>query len=258
MSFGVIVAVLMLIAITVYLIVFVIYPGGGNDDVLSTLTPLSEKKDIVMPDVTHKTLLANNGGTVMGMFNFMNGDRTANYTNNYIPFLQIANNWFLEVSNAPNDKQHTSARLRVRTNAQGSGTKDEMIELPPIPKQKWIFIAVLRDGRRFDVIYNNKIVASQRLEQYPVVISSPVSIGNKGLDGAVIHVIINGTRLSPDDIERTRLTIVDTNKVVLEANPFNTSLPMISLLAECPPGLPCKPVTQPPVNQILKWSTPFA
>jgi hypothetical protein len=220
------------------LIVFVIYPGGGNNDVLSTLTPLSEKKDIVMPDVTQKTLLGNNGGTIMGMFNFMNGDRTANYTNNYTPFLQIANNWFLEVSNSPNDKQHASTRLRVRTNAQGSSTKDEMIELPPIPKQKWIFIAVLRDGRRFDVIYDDKIVASQRLQQYPVVISSPVSIGNKGLDGAAIHVIINGTRLSPIDIERTRLTLVDTNKLVLEDNPFNVSLPTISLLAECPSGLP--------------------
>ena len=258
MSFRVIAAVLILIAITVYLIVFVIYPGGGNNDVLPALTPLSEKKDIVMPDVTQKTLLGNNGGTIMGMFNFMNGDRTANYTNNYIPFLQIANNWYLEISNAPNDKQHTSARLRVRTAAQGSATHDEMIELPPIPKQKWIFIAVMRDGRRFDVIYDNKIVASQRLKQYPVVISSPVSIGNKGLDGAAIHIITNGTRLSPADIERTHLTLVDTNKLVLESNPINLSLPMISLFAECPSGLPCNPVTRPPVNQSLTWSTPYA
>jgi hypothetical protein len=258
MSFGVIAAVLLVIVITVYLIVFVIYPGGGNNDVLSTLTPLSEKKDIVMPDVTQKTFLGNNGGTIMGMFNFMNGDRTANYTNNYTPFLQIANNWYLEVSNAPNDKQTTSARLRVRTAAQGTTTTDEIIELPPIPKQKWIFIAVLRDGRRFDVIYDSKIVASQRLEKYPVVVSSPVSIGNKGLDGAAIHVIINGTRLSPTDIERTHLSLVDTNKIVLEGNPINTSLPMISLLAECPSGLPCNPMTHPPANQILTWSTPYA
>ena len=258
MSFGVITAVLILIIVTIYLVVFVIYPGGGNNDVLSTLTPLSVKKDIVMPDVTQKTLLANNGGTIMGMFNFMNGDRTAKYSNNYTPFLQIDNNWYLEVSNAPNDKQHSVARLRVRTHAQGSSTKDEIINLPSIPKQKWIFIAVLRDGRRFDVIYDNKIVASHRLEQYPVVISSPVSIGNKGLDGAVIHVIMNDTRLSPIDIERTRLTLVDTNKIVLEDNPINISLPTISLLAECPSGLPCNPVTQPPVNQILKWSTPYA
>uniref|UniRef100_A0A6C0KUF8 Lectin/glucanase superfamily protein n=1 Tax=viral metagenome TaxID=1070528 RepID=A0A6C0KUF8_9ZZZZ len=258
MSFGVIAVVLILIVVTIYLVVFVIYPGGGKNDVLPTLTPLSSKKDIVMPDVTQKTLLGNNGCTVMGMFNFRNGDRTAKYGNNYIPFLQIANNWYLEVSNAPNDKQNTSARLRVRTNGQGTSTHDEMIELPPIPKQKWIFIAILRDGRRFDVIYDNKIVASHRLEHYPVVISSPVSVGNTGLDGAVIHVVINGVRMTPTDIERTRLTFVDTNQLVLEDNTFNASLPTISLLAQCPPGLPCKPITQPPVNQILKWSTPYA
>lgn len=258
MSFGVIAAVLILIAITVYLIVFVIYPGGGNNDVLSTLTPLSEKKDIVMPDMTQKTFLGNNGGTIMGMFNFMNGDRTAKYSDNYTPFLEITNNWYLEVSNAPNNKQTTSARLRVRTQLQGGIVQDEIIELPPIPKQKWIFIAVMRDGRRFDVIYDNKIVASQRLEKYPVVISSPVSIGNKGLDGAAIHIIINGTRLTPVDIERTRISLIDTNKLVLEGNPINLSLPMISLLAECPSGLPCNPVTRPPANQILKWTTPYA
>jgi hypothetical protein len=192
------------------------------------------------------------------MFNFMNGDRTSKYNDNYTPFLQIANNWYLEVSNAPNDKQTTSARLRVRTAAQGATTKDEMIELPSIPKQKWIFIAVLRDGRRFDVIYDNKIVASQRLEQYPVVVSSPVSIGNKGLDGTAIHIITNSTRLSPTDIEDVRLSIVDTNKLVIEGNPFNITLPMISLLAECPSGLPCNPVTKPPANQGFKWNTPYA
>jgi len=258
MSFGIIAVVLILIVVTAYLVAFVIYPGGGNNDVLYSLTSLSEKKEIVMPNVAQKMLLGTNGATVMGMFNFKSGDRTVKYGNNYIPFLQIANNWYLEVSNASNDKQQAAARLRVRTNAQGTSTQDEVIDLPPIPKQKWVFIAVLRDGRRFDVIYDSKIVASYRLEHYPVVISSPLSVGNKGLDGAAIHVIINNIRMTPTDIERTRLTLVDTNQLVLEDNTFNVSLPSISLLAQCPPGLPCKPVTQPPVNQSLKWSTPYA
>jgi len=258
MSFGVIAVILILIAITVYLVVYVIYPSGGSNDVLPTLTPLSDKKDIVMPDVTQKTLLGNNGGTIMGMFQLLSGDRTSKYSNNYTPILQVANNWYLEVANAPDPKQHSSARLRVRTNGQGTSTQDEMIDLPPLPKQKWVFIAILRDGRRFDVIYDDKIVASQRLEHYPVVISSPVSIGGTGLDGAAIHVIINNTRMSPMDIERTRRTLVDTKQLVLEADPLHTGLPAVSLFAQCPPGLPCNTVTQPPVNQMLQWSTPYA
>jgi len=258
MSFGVIAAILILIVATVYLVLYVIYPGASSNDVLSTMTPLNAKKDIVMPDVTQNTLLGTNGGTVMGFFKFQNGDRTANYSNNYTSFLQIVNNWYMEISNAPNDKQHSAARLRVKTKHLGDPTQDEIIELPPIPKQKWVFIAVLREGRRFDVIYDNKIVASQRLESYPAVVTSPVSIGNKGLDGSVIHVIINGTRMAPTDIERTRLRLVDTNDTVPEDNSINMSLPNISFLTQCPSGLPCNPVTKPPTNQLFKWNTPYA
>lgn len=258
MSFGVIAVVLALIVITIYIVVYVIYPGRADYEAVSSLTPLSDKMDVVMPDMTQKYMLGNNGCTIMGMFNFMNGDRTANYTNNFIPFLQISNNWYLEISNAPNDKTQGSARLRVRTKGQGSNVGDEIISLPPIPKQKWIFIAVLRDGRRFDVIYDNKIVASERLQYYPVVISSPVSVGSKGLDGAVIHVMINNTRMSPTDIERKRMTLIDTNKMVIDVSTFKKSFPSISLLAQCPPGMPCNTVTQPPINQKFNWSTPYA
>lgn len=237
---------------------YVIYPSAGKNEVLSTMTPLNAKKDIVMPDVTQTTLLGTNGSTVMGLFKLMNGDRTINYNNNYTPFLQIANNWYMEISNAPNDKQHSAARLRIKTKQLGQTTQDEIIELPPIPKQKWVFIAVLREGRRFDVMYDSKIVASQRLEAYPAIVSSPVSIGNKGLDGSVIHVIINGVRMAPSDIERIRLSLVDTNNTVPEDNTINMSLPNISFLTQCPSGLPCNPVTAPPNNQFYQWNTPYA
>ena len=258
MSFGVIAVVLILLVLTAYLVIYVIYPGGGTNDVLPVMTPLNQKADIVMPDVTQKTLLSTNGCTVMGMFKLMSGDRTGSYTNSYTSFLQINNNWYLETSNAPNDKQHSAARLRIKTNHMGSSQQDEMIELPSIPKQKWIFIAVLREGRRFDVIYNNKIVASQRLESYPAVVSSSLSVGNNGLDGSAVHVIISGTRMAPTDVERTRLTLVDTNNNVPLDNPIQASLPAISLFTECPSGLPCNPVTRPPINQALQWSTPYA
>jgi hypothetical protein len=163
----------------------------------------------------------------------------------------VENNWYLEI--APGE----AARLRVQTNDSGT-LQQETIELPQIPKQKWIFIAILRDGRRFDVIYDNKIVASQRLEFYPVVISSPLAIGNKGLDGSVIHVMVNGSRLSPTQVERERVTRVDTNNTVLEANQMDLTLPGLKLFAQCPPGLPCDTITKPPSNNLLQWSTPYA
>jgi len=246
-----------LLLITLYIIFYVIYPGSGNNDVLATMTPLNVKKDVLMADVTQRTLLGGAGSTVMGFFYLKGGDRTPKFADSFIPLIQIENNWYLEISPTPSGKDHSTARLRVQTNDSGT-FKHEIIELPNIPKQKWIFIAILRDGRRFDIIYDNKIVASQRLEYYPVVISSPLSVGNKSLDGSVIHIMVNGTRLTPIEVERERVSHVDTNNTVLEANTIDVSLPGLKLFAQCPPGLPCDPITKPPNNNLLMWKSPYA
>jgi len=257
MSIALIIFGVILLLITYYIIVYVIYPGSGNNDILTTMTPLDTKKDILMSDVTQTTLLGGAGSTVMGYFNLKGGDRTVKYQDGYTPLIQVENNWYLEISPSPIGKDDSAARLRVQTN-DGGTLKHEIIELPQIPKQKWVFIAILRDGRRFDVIYDNKIVASQRLEYYPVVISSPLSIGNKGLNGSVIHVIINGSRLTPNAVERERVAHVDTNNTVLESNSIDISFPGLKLFAQCPPGLPCDPITKPPNNNLIQWKTPYA
>ena len=246
-----------LVIVTIYLIFYVIYPPPKNEDLLPKMAPLNEKKDVGLPDVVQKTLLGSNGCTVMGYFILKDGDRTTKMSQPYLPLMQIANNWYLEISPAPAGKDRTSARLRIQTNKSGT-LKDEIVDLPPISKQKWTFIAVLREGRRFDIIYDNRIVASHRLEHYPVVITSPLSVGSPGLNGSVIHVIINGKRLSPNEVESERVSHVDTNNMILEANPINLSLPKFEWLAACPPGLPCDPVTKPPKNNLVEWNSPYA
>lgn len=244
-----------LILVTFYIIVYVIYPGSGSNDVLHKMTPLNSKKAILNSDKVQSIILGGSGSTVMGFFYLNSGDRTSKYTNSYTQLIQVDNNWYLEI--APSPKNNNAARLRVQTNDAGI-LKEEIIELPQIPKQKWMFIAILRDGRRFDIIYNNEIVASQRLEYYPVVISSPLTVGNSGLDGSVIHVIVNNTRLTPVEVERERIAHVDTNNTVLEADTVDISFPGVKLFAQCPPGLPCDPITKAPSNNLLQWNTPYA
>lgn len=247
----------LLILITLYIIVYIIYPGSGNNNVLSKMTPLNIKKDIVTSDIVQSTLLGTSGSTVMGFFYLLDGDKTPKYMNGFTPIIQVDNNWFLEIAQSPTGKTDSTAQLRVQTNDSGQ-ISQEIIQLPPIPKQKWMFIAVLRDGRRYDVIYNNQIVASQILEFYPVVISSPLSIGNTGLNGSVIHVMINRKRLTPNAVERERVSRVDTNGTVLEADTIAISFPGLNLFAKCPPGLPCDPVTRPPNSNLMQWKTPYA
>jgi len=248
---------IVLLLITVYIVVYVIYPGSNNNEVLDKMTPLNAKKVILMSDITQTKLLATSGSSVMGFFYLIDGDKTTKATNDFKSIMEIDNNWYLEIAPAPSGTNKISARLRVKT-SNGASLNQEVIELPPIPKQKWMFIAILRDGRRFDIIYNNEIVASQILQYYPVVISSSLSIGNTGLNGSVIHVIVNDKRLTPSQVERERLVHVNTNNMVLEADSVSISLPGLNLFGRCPPGLPCDSITKPPSNNLLQWKTPYA
>jgi len=235
---------------------FYIYKNtrSKTNDVLPILTPLNVKKDIVTADVVQNTLLGSSGSTVMGFFNIQDGNRTITLGNDYIPLLFVDNNWWFEIAHTPSS---TSSRLRVQTNYAGQMIT-ELVELPSIPKQKWLFVAILREGRRFDVIYDNRIVASKLLDNYPVIISSPLSIGNTKLVGKTNHIIINETRLTPNEVERQRAVYVNTNNEVLEDNPIINALPTIKLVAECPSGLPCNNITSPPKNKMFEWSTPYA
>jgi len=242
--------------ITGYLVIYVIYPGSGNTDTLKQIIPLSKKQTLVTADDVQAKLLGNSGCTVMGFFKVIGGDRTSKSDNPFTPILYIENNWYFEIAHAPSGKDHASAQLRVKTSGGTIGS--EMIELPPMLKQKWVCVTILREGRRFDILYDNKIVASQRLENYPVMVSSPLMVGNDAVKGSVVHVIINNTRLSPNDVERERLTHVDTNNVVLEENAIDFSLPVIKLTGQCIPGLPCDPITKPPNNNLFQWKSPYA
>jgi len=254
---GEVIGGIIVIIATIYIIAYYIYPAS-NVDIVTTMLPLNKKKDILVSDTTQTAILGSSGSSVMGFFKLNDGDRTQKFTNTYTPLIQVENNWYLEILPASKGKDNPSARLRVITN-DGGKPGPEYIELPSIPKQKWVFIAILRDGRRFDIIYDNRIVASQRLENYPVIYTSPLSVGNEGLDGSVIHVIVRASRLTPTQVERERVSHVDTNNRVLESNLTNFNIaPNINLSAQCPSGLPCSPVTQPPSNNLFKWSTPYA
>jgi len=244
------------LACIIYVIYWIVYRPAGPQDVLPSLTSLSTKTDVMLPDVTQKTVLGPSGSSVMGFFYLKGGDRTAHHGQRYLPLIQVENNWCLESMVGSHEKNHRTTRLRVKT-TQGS-VKEEIIELPPIPMQKWVFLAVLREGRRFDVIYDSRIVASQRLVNYPVIISSPLSVGQKGLGGSVIHVVVQGQRMAPHDVEKIHLRYVDSNHNILETNSIDMSLPFPTLSAQCPPGLPCRALTSPPKNGMNQWSTPYA
>lgn len=243
------------IILLIYLIYYFVFSSKGEQLLIRDITPLNSKKDVLYSDQAKQMLLASSGSTVMAFFKLNGGDRTIKYQGSFNPILQVENNWYLEIAPAPSNK-NTAARLLIKT-SEGN----ETIDLPTIPQQKWVFIAILREGRRFDIIYDNQIVASQRLKNYPVVINSPLSIGNSAVDGSIVNLTVINSRLSPLDVERRRASNVNTNGDVIQDNIIIKSLSIPSLSfnisAKCPPGLPCDSITKAP-DGLREWSSPYA
>ena len=255
-----IIIVIIISIITCY-IVYTIYNTTSNIIVIKSKMPLEIKKDVVMPDETMKNILGSAGTTVMAYIKLQEGDRTSQYSDKnkdkFIPVIQVENNWYSEIiiiGIQSSNYKTNQARLRIKLFTTDD-KKEEIINLLPIPKQKWVFIAILREGRRFDVIYDNKIIASHRVDKYPVVISSPLSIGNSSLSGMITHVMYNKKRLSLNEVERERLAHIDSNNVVIEDTILST-FPLNKITSQCPPGFPC--TIDKLQDSLNEWDSPYA
>lgn len=97
----------------------------------------------------------------------------------YVKIFNISGIVALETLMAPDASRpgQASVQLTVKTeatkgvtNATGSGLAYflETFVLPPIPYQKWHMITVAREGRRFDIYYNDKLVLSKKTFYMPV------------------------------------------------------------------------------------------
>lgn len=246
------IATIFILAIVVYLCITYIYGKASIKDVAQEKFNLSEAKWVYSTDDTKKDILTTSSSTIMTFVNINFGDKTASTTTDYQSLIGVEGSFSLDISSK-------STQLSVTTKNQQQITT-ETIPIPQLPTQKWVCVTILRDGRRFDIMYDDQIVASHRFEYYPVVVSSPLVVGNKSILGTSIHVLVAPYRLTPVEVSKQRAKLADTNgKPVGAAISFGLPpIPFTGIRSMCFPGIPCNPVSAPPENALKSWSTPFS
>ena len=268
--------IILLATIVTYTVIGIVYSSSNTyTDLLPTLTSLSAEKQIVDSGTVKTSLLSQGGSTVAGFFNVQFGDRTVRMNDilvgkalpamSYTTLLGVKGSFefqiapsrlFFDVSGGPNvQSPQSTAQLVVYTTHREFIT----IPLPPLTQQKWIFISILRDGRRFDVMYDDKIVASHRIDVYPMAIANPLVIGDKALLGQAIHMFTKSSRATPTQISALRASYSDMTgqPPVKFPLPF-LPIPFGNVQTACIPGIPCNPVSAPPSNALKAWSSRYA
>ena len=171
------------------------------------------------------------------------GDCSTCAHSGYLSVFDIAGVVKLEVLPAPDASRqgHAMSQLVIKTmgppaTGAPSGTTQqyyiETITLPAITLQKWTFVTVAREGRRFDIYYNDAIVVSHKTMYMPVsnVSSSNmtgVTSGSAGLIGQLAVVNIYNYRLSSRDVAGKYVQYANTRGV-----PYLNSVSSLSTLSD--------------------------
>ena len=270
---------MLILVLVVYTVMAIVYSSSNTySDLLPSPTSLTAQTQILDSGSVKTTLLSQGGSTVAGFFNVQFGDRTTRMTDPIAPIgpnlppaltyttlvgvagafeFQIApSRLFFDVSGGPNVQMpQSTAQLIVYTDHRNFDT----IPLPPFPQQTWVFLSILRDGRRFDVMYDDKIVASHRIDIYPITVSNPLMIGAPPLLGQAVHLFTKSTRLTPTQISALRAPYSDmTGQPPIKFPLPFLPIPFGTVQTSCLPGMPCNPVSKPPANAMKAWSSRYS
>ena len=127
---------------------------------------------------------------------------------------------------------------------------------PIISQTKWTHVAIVIEGRRFNVLYNGKIVSSKLISNMPNITKTGLlTSGSQMANGQLAYVSFNNRAMSPSEIMVEYNDTSDTR-----GRPYiDGSLSDIFSLFGCPAGL-CGsvPPSNPPSRATMSWSTPYS
>ncbi len=192
----------------------------------------------------------------------------------YVNVLNISNVIRLELLASPDAgrPKAAGAQLVVRTTGMGSlvpsgavGAQpipkgqvvfEETIPLPNIPFQKWTFVTIAREGRRFDVYYNGEIVMSKRTQNVVDVRAAygPITAGDPNLVGKMAFVESFSEKLTQPQIMANYKANSDTTGQPMISSPLN----IFDYMPNCKDGGCITGPTMRPTSPLLDWQTQYA
>lgn len=146
----------------------------------------------------------------------------------YVSLLDInGGTTVLEILPSPDAGRQNKAytQLIIKTQ-QTDNLQIETFVLPPIPFQKWLMVTINRDGRRFDIYYNDTLVLS-KLASAPIytgAVSSDILVGSKDLSGSCGFFTLYKRSQTATDISRQYNTFTSTRDSPL----FDTAPPTMN------------------------------
>ncbi len=252
MEFKYIGIILILIIAIVYFSIKYYFREGKITVFTDGPVDLSKPTVVVDSDNAKKILQSQNGSTLSAFVKINGIDKSGVYDATPINVFEQPGCWALQY--IPQNSSNSSPVYKFAVNTVDStGTEHiELIPLPNFPEQKWIYFTILKEGRRFDILYNKNIIASAYLINYPKVMTQAIRIGNASMKGQAAYINGASKRYTFEEVAVEWAARADTR-----GKPY---LPDESILPTfgCPGGLFCFSGPRGPTSMKTYWSSPYA
>ena len=221
-------------------------PSGGS---------LNSPIRVGNPGLVRSTFLASSSGTFMVYIFCSVPLRTAVLGTQLQPISLFRIGNVIQFQILPGSiQQPPKTQLVIRT--QSEKAESETIPVADFPQQKWILLTVVREGRRYTVYYNDKVVANSRTQYYPTINSSELVLGHPQMQGEFYGPNLFATALRKDEIVSALQQTSDTRH-----EPYKpvSLVDIFTIKFGCPGGIFCPSVNKvPQSNPLQEWKSPYA
>lgn len=149
-------------------------------------------------------------------------------------------------------------QLVVQTQNPSVVNSMEVLDVADFPQQTWVHLVVVREGRRYTVYYNGKVVTSTRTLFVPAINSASLILGDQRLQGEFGLPKLAPTPYHLEEIVKELQSTADTRHEPYLTD-FWSTMNFSLVKFGCPDGLFCFSTEGAPMLDPLKrWTSPYA
>jgi len=226
----------------------------------------SEGTQVINSEQLKSAWTSTSGSTLVFYINPVINDRTGQSGNEYAKVVQIGSSQTFKLLVAPDAGRGLSmapALLEIKiaktTPLSTAAPAPEIIEIPSFPLQRWTGVAIVKQGRKFNIYLNGKLAVSHMCNTMPEFDSTqPLKVGDPRLGGFIEQMSLAPYALEAKDVRDLYRATVDTSGKPINAinlqNTLSMFIPSLPSNWWCPDGNCSKTQGISPLEQ---WSSPY-
>jgi hypothetical protein len=236
----------------------------GPDSISLTSSPGGTQ--IINSEQLKSAWTSTSGSTLVFYINPVINDRTGQSGNEYANVVQIGSSQTFKLLVAPDAGRGLSmapALLSIQiaktTPLSPVAPAPEIVEIPNFPLQRWTGVAIVRQGRKFNIYLNGKLAVSHMcntMSEFDP--NQPLKVGDPRLGGTIEQMSLAPYALEAKDVRELYRATVDTSGKPVESielsKLFKHLLPSLHNNWWCPGGN-CS--NNQGISPLEQWSSPY-